>query len=71
MKVQKWLSLGEVYPKGHDISRLKKRSKTSVSGDKVIRSLRTFYRVTQVPQVVHGAKGVKYRISAIRKGDKE
>ena len=64
MKVQKWLSLGEAYA----IPRLKKGSKTSVSGDKVIESLRTPHLVIQVLQVVYGDKGVKHRINMIKRG---
>ena len=71
MKVQKWLTLGEACPKGHVIPKLKRGSKTPVSRDKAIRSLKTPYQATQVHQVVHGAKGVKYRISTIKRGDKE
>ena len=71
MKVKKWLSLGEAYPKGQVIPILKEGSMTLVSGDKVIESLRTLYRAIQVPQVVNGAKGVKYQKSAKRRRDKE
>ena len=60
MKVQKWLSLGEAYPKDYATPRLKERSKTLVSRDKVIESLRTSHQAIQVPQVVHGTKRVKY-----------
>ena len=67
MKVQKWLSLGEAYPKGHTTLKLKGGSKTSVNREKVIKSLRTPHLVTQILQVVYGAKGVKHRISTIRK----
>ena len=71
MTMQKWLSLGEAYPKGHATPRLKGGSMTPISGDKMIESPRTPHRATQVPEVVHCAKGVKYWISAIRRGDKE
>ena len=37
----------------------------------MIGSLKTPYLITQVPQVVYGAKGVKHQIRAIRRGDKE
>ena len=67
MKVQKWLSLGEVYA----ALRLKKGTRTPFSRDKVIGSLRTLHLATQVPQVVYGARRVKHWISAIWKGDKE
>ena len=68
MKVQKWLSLREAYPKGHTISRLKGGSRIPVNGDKVIKGLRTPHLVTQV---AYSAKRVKHRISAIMRGDKE
>ena len=59
MKVQKWLSLGEAYA----TTRLKRGSRTLISGDKVIESIRTPHIATQVPQVVYGAKGVKHQMS--------
>ena len=59
MKVQKWLSLGDAYTN----PRLKKESKTLVSGDKVIESLKTPHLVLQV---AYGDKGVKHQISAIK-----
>ena len=67
MKVQKWLSLGEAYV----TPRLKRGSKTLVSGDKVIGSLKTHHLATQIHQDMYGAKGVKHQISMIWRGDKE
>ena len=67
MKVQEWLSLGETYA----TPRLKGGSRTSVSRDKVIESLRTPHLAIQVSQVMYGAKGVKHWISSIRRGDKK